>query len=102
MLTGNPSVILDELERQRQILSVQHYPQGSVLHDALKRMGIEIIVPIFEDNSLVGIIFLGGDSHSPSETKSMLHRLSLFANHVAIAYKNLRIIRQTMQAQKMI
>ena len=101
MLTGNPSVILDELERQRQILSVQQYPPGSVLHDALTRMGIEIIVPIFEDKSLAGIIFLGGEGHSPADIKSMQHRLSLFANHVAIAYKNLKIIRQTMQAQKM-
>ncbi len=101
MLSGNPSAILDVLESERQTLNIHHYPENSVVHQAMNRLGIELVVPIFEDTTLAGIIFLGNDRHLYSERTHLLARLPFFASHVAVAFRNLKIIRQTLQAQKM-
>ncbi len=101
MLTQNPSVILDEIEEKRTILFQHQYESGTVIHEALKTLGIEVIAPIFEEHALAGIIFLGQATTPHPIQSQLIHQLSLFTNHVAIAYRNLKIIRKTMQAQKM-
>ncbi len=100
MITGNPSAILDVLESERQTLHIQQYAEDSTVYQAMNRLGIDAVVPIFDDGTLAGIIFLGNDRRTFA-SEQMLARLPFFASHVAVAYRNLKIIRQTLQAQKM-
>ena len=70
-------------------------------YGALKRLGVSVIVPMAHQNTINGYIFLGSKLDKSEFTNSDLSFLSTLANMVIISLENSRLIRETIEKERL-
>ncbi len=70
-------------------------------YDTLIALGISVIVPMTHQNTINGYIFLGDKLDQSEFTEANLGFLSTLANMVIIALENSRLIRETIEKERL-
>lgn len=70
-------------------------------YDHLAKLGISVIVPMIHQNTVNGYIFLGDKLDRSEFTSANLSFLSTLANMVIIALENSRLIRETIEKERL-
>ncbi len=76
--------------------------EGHLVPQSMVKLGADVGVPLTTGDRMVGIIFLGPKETGDMFTQEDVQRLSIMANHLAVAIRNARLYNDLTRSQEII
>ena len=97
----NATIVQDELALQKEKeKSTDHIEEIEVIEDVLDWLDVAVIIPLFVNKSLTGIILLGDKLSGEPYLQDDLEFLAAFAPQAAVALENARLYGESLEFGK--
>ncbi len=91
--------LLENLKEEMTALPTEQITH-STLRSKLKKLDVQVIIPLRSQNKMIGVILLGKKINGQDYTSADLEFLSTLVNQAIVALENARLFQETLEKQR--